>query len=88
MTRTLQERNFEADLNSTTILKHTTDKLPYSEEFKWNQFVLRRRIQQPTLADFNQWIKEIAEHMNVQRIKDEAAPALAQPVTHINEIST
>ena len=61
MTRTLQELNFEADLNSTTILKHATDKLPYSEEFKWNQFVLRRRIQQPTLADFNQWIKEIAE---------------------------
>ena len=61
MTRTLQELNFEADLNSTTILKHATDNLPYSEEFKWNQFVLRRRIQQPTLADFNQWIKEIAE---------------------------
>ena len=61
MTRTLQELNFEADLNSTTILKHATDKLPYSEEFKWNQFVLGRRIQQPTLADFNQWIKEIAE---------------------------
>ena len=61
MTRTLQELNFEADLNSTTILKHATDKLPYSKEFKWNQFVLRRRIQQPTLADFNQWIKEIAE---------------------------
>ncbi|XP_075258419.1 uncharacterized protein LOC142350456 [Convolutriloba macropyga] len=61
MTRTLQELNSEADLNSTTILKHATDKLPYSEEFKWNQFVLRRRIQQPTLADFNQWIKEIAE---------------------------
>ena len=40
MTRTLQELNFEADLNSTTILKHATDKLPYSEEFKWNQFVL------------------------------------------------
>ena len=61
MTRTLQELNFEADLNSTTILKLATDKLPYSEEFKWNQFVLRRRIQQPTLADCNQWIKEIAE---------------------------
>ena len=26
--------------------------------------------------------------MKVQRIKDEAAPALAQPVTHIKEIST
>ena len=61
LTRTLQELNFEADRNSTTILKHATDKLPYSEEFKWNQFVLRRRIQQPTIADFNQWIKEIAE---------------------------
>ncbi|XP_075247080.1 uncharacterized protein LOC142340388 [Convolutriloba macropyga] len=36
MTRTLQELNFEADLNSTTILKHATDNLPYSEEFKWN----------------------------------------------------
>ena len=61
MTRTLQELNFEADLNSTTTLKHATDKLPYSEEFRLNQFVLRRRIQQPALADFNQWIKEIAE---------------------------
>ena len=61
MTRTLQALNFEADLKSTTIFKHATDKLPYSEEFKWNQFVLRRRIQQPTVADFNQWIKEIAE---------------------------
>ena len=61
MTRTLQELNFEANLNSTTILKHATDKLPYSEEFKWIQFVLRQRIQQPTLADFNQWIREIAE---------------------------
>ena len=61
ITRTLQELKFEADLNSTTILKHATDKLPYSEEFKWNQFVLRRRIQQPTLEDFNQWIKEKAE---------------------------
>ena len=61
MTRTLRELNFEADLNSTTILKHATNKLPDSEEFKWNQFVLRRRIQQPTLADFNEWIKEIAE---------------------------
>ena len=61
MTRTLQELNFEADLNSTTILKHATDRIPYSEEFKLNQFVLRRKIQQPTLADFNQWIKEIAE---------------------------
>ena len=61
MTRTLQELNFEFDLNSTTLLKHATDKLPYSGEFKWNQFVLRQRIQQPTLADFNQWIKEIAE---------------------------
>ena len=61
MTRTLQELNFEADLNSTTILKHATDKLPYSEEFKWNPFVSRQRNQQPTLADFNQWIKKIAE---------------------------
>ena len=70
MTRTLQEAdlnsttrtlNFEADLNSTTILKHATDKIHYSEEFKWNQFVLRRRIEQPILADLNQWIKEIAE---------------------------
>ena len=51
---TLQELNFEADLNSTTILKRATYKLPYSKEFKWNQFV-------STLADFNQWIKEIAE---------------------------
>ena len=66
MTRTLQELNIEADLNSTTILKHATDKLPYSEEFKWNQFVLRRRIQQPTIADFNQWMTEIAAH-HIQR---------------------
>ena len=43
------------------MLKHATDKMPNSEEFKWNQFVLRQRIQQPTLADFKQWIKEIAE---------------------------
>ena len=42
-------------------LEACTDKLPYSEEFKWNQFVLRRRIQQPAFADFNQWIKEKAE---------------------------
>ena len=34
ITRTLKELNFEADLNSTTILKHATDKLPYREEFK------------------------------------------------------
>ena len=61
MTGTLQELNFEAILNSTTILEHSTDNLPYREEIKRNQFVLRRRIQQPTLADFNQWIKEIAE---------------------------
>ena len=61
MTRTLQELNFGADFNSTTILKHASDKLPYSKEFKWNQFVLRRRIQQPTHADLNKWIKEIAE---------------------------
>ena len=61
MTGTLQELNFEADLNSTKTLKHATDKLPYSEEFKLNQFVLRQRIQQPTVADFNQWTKEIAE---------------------------
>ena len=60
-TRTLQELNFEADLTSTTILKHATDKITYNEEFKWNQFVLRRRIQQPKLADLKQWIKEIAE---------------------------
>ena len=61
MTRTLQELNFEANLNSTTILKHATDKPPYSEEFKWNQFVLRQRNEQPALAEFNQWIQEIAE---------------------------
>ena len=61
MTRRLQQLNFEADLNSTTILKHATDQLPYSKEFKWNQFVLRRRIQQPTIADFKKRIKEIAE---------------------------
>ena len=61
MTRTLQELNFEADLNSTTILKQATDKLPYSKQFKCTQFVLRQRIQQPTLADFNQRIKKIAK---------------------------
>ena len=33
-------------------------------------------------------LKKRPKHMNVQRIKNEAAPALAQPVTHINEIST
>ena len=84
MTRTLQELNFEASLISTIILKHATDKLPYSEEFKWNQFVLRRRIQQPTLADFNQWTK-IAEAHERQRIKDEAALDLTQPMTNIND---
>ena len=31
MTRTLQKLNFGADLNSTTILEHATNKLPYSE---------------------------------------------------------
>ena len=60
MTKTLQELNFAADLNSTTILKQSTDKLPFSTEFKWNQFVLRQRIKQLILADSNQWIKEIA----------------------------
>ena len=61
MTGTLQELNFEADLNSTATLMHATKKLPLSVEFKWNQFVSRRQIHQPTLADFNQWIKKIAE---------------------------
>ena len=59
MTRTLEELNFKSDLNSTTILKIATDKLPYNKELKWNPFL--RRIQQPILADFIQWIKKIAK---------------------------
>ena len=56
MTRTLHELNTEAKLNNRTTLKHSTDKLTYSKEFKGNQFDLRRRIQHPTHVDFNQWI--------------------------------
>ena len=32
-------------------------------------------------------LKKQPKHMNVQRVKAQAAPALAQPVTHINKIS-
>ena len=32
-----------------------------AKKFKRNQFVLRQRNQQPTPADFNQWIEETAE---------------------------
>ena len=72
MTKTLQVLNFKANLNSTKILQHATNKLTCSEEFKRNQFVLRRKVQQPTLADFNQWTKEITEaleRLNTSRTK-------------------
>ena len=42
MTRRMQKLSFEADLNSTTILKHAINKLPYSKEFKRNQMETRQ----------------------------------------------
>ena len=51
---------FETHLNSTTVLTHASEKMPHSKELK-ETFVLRRQIQQSTLADFNQWHREIAE---------------------------
>ena len=42
MTRRMQKLSFEADLSSTTILKHAINKLPYSKEFKWNQMETRQ----------------------------------------------
>ena len=61
MTHTLQQLEFGADLHSRTVLRHALDKLPYSLQVKWNQMNLNKSILHPTIMDFNNWLRNIAD---------------------------
>ena len=57
MTKELIELNFEADLNSMTILKHAN----VLRRTQMESVCFTTTNSTATLADFNQWINELAE---------------------------
>ena len=59
--RVFEAHNFTADLYSTTNLKHATDKLPFSDAAKWQQFLVKEKIEQPNLSTLSDWLQPIAE---------------------------
>ena len=56
-----QAHNFTADSYSTTNLKHATDKFPFSDAVKWQQFLVKEKIDQPNLSTPSDWLQPIAE---------------------------
>ena len=59
--RVFEAHNFTADLYFTTELKHATDKLPFSDAVKWQQFLVKDKVEQPNLSTLSDWLHPIAE---------------------------
>ena len=55
--RVFEAYNFTADLYSTTTnLKQASDKVPFSDARKWQQFLVKTKIKQSNLSTPNEWL--------------------------------
>ena len=59
--RVFEAHDFNADLYSTTNLKHATDKLPFSGAVKRQQFLVKEKIKQPNLSTLSDWLQPKVE---------------------------
>ena len=53
--------SFNDDLKSVNLLNQAVSKLPPNLKEAWSMHIVRHNWQQPTLLDFNNWLKEKAE---------------------------
>ena len=74
-----EAHNFTADLYSTTNLKHATDKLPFPDAVKWQQFLVKEKIEQPNLSTLSDWIQPIAEAYEQLQVEQQN---VEHPATH------
>ena len=53
--------NYVQDLSSATLLGQAVQKLPPNMKEAWSMHTVKRSLDQPTLIDFNDWLKDKAE---------------------------
>ena len=53
--------SYDADLKSASLLNQAVQKLPPNMKESWSLFTVKKHWVRPTLRDFNDWLKEMAE---------------------------
>ena len=53
--------NIPANLYTTINLKHATDKLPFSDAVKRQQFLVKEKVGQPNLSTLSLWLQPLTE---------------------------
>ena len=53
--------SYEADLTSSSLLNQAVQKLPPNMKVSWSLFTVKKHWINPTLLDFNDWLKEKAD---------------------------
>ena len=53
--------HYNQDLSSASLVGRDVQKLPPNMKETWSMHTVKRNLDQPTLIDFNDWLKEKAE---------------------------